>query len=110
MIKPATDAGVWIRASDDGQTTDNQIVPLEEFAKRRGDKIVTVYDISDVSAYQGQHHKFLDECIQDARQGMFRTLYVWSIDRLSREGIFATFEIIRRFDAAGCQVISLQDD
>ena len=46
---------------------------------------------------------------QDARAGHFDILLVWSLDRLSREGVAATLEIVNRLGQSGVKVWSLQE-
>ena len=102
-------AALWVRTSGDDQSTDNQRTPLEDYAKRRGLEVVEIFDISGVSAFQGQQEKYLSDVLRQARLGRFRVLLVWALDRLSREGPEAILCIVRRFDEVGCQVWSLQE-
>ena len=102
-------AALWLRVSDrDQQTVDNQEAPLRELAERRGLEIVTVYRVEG-SAWRGKHHPALERLYSDASRGSISAVIVWALDRLSREGIFATAYTLRRLAAAGVRVISLQE-
>ena len=79
-------AALWLRVSDPGQTMENQLAPIQEYAERRGLHVVHVYEDTGVSAYQGKQEKYLSEVLKDARLGRFEVLLCWSLDRMSREG------------------------
>lgn len=51
----------------------------------------------------------LSQAHDDARLGHFKVLLIWSLDRLSREGIAATLEAVHGFERHRCQVWSLQE-
>ena len=101
-------AALWLRVSDPSQTTDNQLPGLEAFAERRGVDVVRTYPVTE-SAYRGAHQKALTEVYKDARAGRFDVLLVWALDRLSREGVGPTLEIVNRLGKAGVEVWSLQE-
>jgi DNA invertase Pin-like site-specific DNA recombinase len=102
-------AALWLRVSDPGQTTENQLAPIQEYAERRGLHVVHVYDVTGVSGYQGKQEKYLSEVLKDARLGRFEVLLCWSLDRMSREGPESVLRIVRKFGDVGCQVWSLQE-
>jgi len=92
---PRNKAGIWVRVSDPGQHTDNQLSDLRTWAELRGLEVVRVYQVQE-SAWRGAHQKQLAQVYQDARVGRFQILLVWALDRLSREGPLATLEIGHR--------------
>ena len=51
----------------------------------------------------------LAEVLADAHRRAFDTLLIWSLDRLSREGIAATAHHLERLRAAGVRVMSHQE-
>jgi putative DNA-invertase from lambdoid prophage Rac len=104
MVKVA----LWLRASDTGQHPENQRPPLEAFVENRGWKITEVYELQ-ASAYKGDHQKLLSQVYRDARLGKFQVLLIWSLDRLTRQGVTAMLEIIDRLGRYGVKVISLQE-
>ena len=103
-----TGAAIWLRVSDPGQHTDNQLPDLLAWAERRGLEVVRVYQVQE-SAWRGAHQKQLTQVYKDARAGRFKTLLVWALDRLSREGPLATLEIVHRLGQSGVQVWSYQE-
>ena len=82
-----------LRVSSGEQHTENQRPDLESLAERRGGKITAVYEF-EASAWKGAHQKILSQIYQDARLGKFDAVLVWALDRLSREGVAATLEIV----------------
>ena len=107
MAKPK--AALWLRVSDpDRQTNENQLAPLETECNRRGFEIAMTYEVG-ASAYHGYHLKTLNQAFTDAKMGRFNVLMVWSIDRLSRQGVGPTFEAVNRFLKSGVKVVSLQE-
>ncbi len=55
-----TRAAIWLRVSDPGQHTDNQLPDLRAWALRRGSKVVRVYLVQE-SAWRGSHLKQLTQ-------------------------------------------------
>ncbi len=100
---------LWLRVSTEEQTTENQRLELEEMASLRGLEIAKIYDVS-ASAFQGAHDVVLQQVYRDARANRFKYLLIWSLDRLSRQGIGATFEIMKSLSDVGVQLISLRED
>ncbi len=101
---------LWLRVSHDtgDQTTENQEAPLREWADRLGLEVIKVYSVEG-SAWKGAHRKALALAHQDARLGRFKVVLLWSLDRVSREGVLATLEAVNGFERQGCQVWSLQE-
>lgn len=99
---------IWLRVSTGEQTTQNQFPDLQAWAARRGWEVVKTYQVQE-SAWRGAHQKALSEVYQDARLGRFDVLLVWALDRLSREGVAATLEIIQRLNSQQVKVWSLQE-
>lgn len=101
-------AAIWIRVSTNDQHPENQLPELRAWAQRRGFEVVQVYTVQE-SAWRGAHQKALTEVYADAHLGRFQVLLVWALDRLSREGIAATLEIIGRLGRHQVKVLSLQE-
>lgn len=101
-------AALWLRVSTDEQHTENQRPLLEQMAKRRGFEVVRVYECA-LSAWTGKHQAVLDEAMLDAHRGEYETLFVWAIDRVSREGIEATFRTVRQFADRGVTIVSHEE-
>ena len=103
-----TKCAIWLRVSSSEQHAENQLPALEAYAKRRGLAITEIYQV-EASGWKGQHLKALSQLYADARLGKFEVVLVWSLDRLSREGVAATLEIIGRLAQCKVRVISLQE-
>ena len=102
-------AALWVRVSDpDNQTIENQIIPLKTEAERRGLEVVQVFKVGE-SAFQGAHLTALEEVYRAARANRFEVLIIWSLDRLTRQGIAATLEVVNRLAKAGIKIVSLQE-
>jgi DNA invertase Pin-like site-specific DNA recombinase len=108
MAQATIKVSIWLRASDPSQHPENQLPELKAWAVRRGFEVVQVYTVQE-SAWKGAHQKALTQVYQDARRGQFQVLLVWALDRLSREGVSATLEIIERLGRYGVKVLSLQE-
>ena len=101
-------AALWLRVSTGDQTTDNQHTALEAFAGRLGLEVVTTFDV-EASAYNGNHRPALKAAQAAAQAGEFDVLVVWALDRLNRQGIRSTLNIIEAFKSRGARVVSLQE-
>lgn len=99
-------AAVWARVSTDEQDVTNQLL---ELAQHREYEVVKTYSLTG-SAWKGEHTATLKQALRDAHRGEFQVLVVWAIDRLSREGIEATFRAVRQFREAGVTIISRQEE
>ena len=99
---------LWLRVSTDDQTVDNQRLALTELADRKGMDVVAVYE-AVASGWKGQQQKQLSQLYQSARLGKFDVVLCWALDRLSREGVSATLQIIDRLGKSGVKVLSLQE-
>lgn len=108
MPQPKVKVAIWLRVSTTDQHPENQLPELKAWAERRGFEVVKVYTVSE-SAWKGAHLKALTEVYQDARLGHFQILLVWALDRLSREGVAATLEIVARLGRTKVRVLSLQE-
>jgi DNA invertase Pin-like site-specific DNA recombinase len=92
---------IYIRVSttDRGQDTENQLHQLREYATRQRWEVVHVYE-DHVSGKTGDREAFR-RMFEDASRRSFDVVLVWALDRLAREGVYETFEYIRRLTAHG---------
>ncbi|MFQ6029828.1 MAG: recombinase family protein [Dehalococcoidia bacterium] len=104
MIK----AALILRVSSGQQNNQNQRPDLEALAERRGWEITAIYEFEG-SAWRGAHRMLLSQIYRDARLGKFDVVGCWALDRLSREGVAATLEIVDTLGRYGVKVISLQE-
>lgn len=105
---------VYVRVSKDKdandgryQEPDNQAQPLKNWAQGLGFEIFDVYEdrVSGADPNRPQFKKLR----MDAHQRRFKTVLIWSLDRLSREGILATLSYIRELRGFGVGVRSYQE-
>ncbi len=101
-------AALWARVSTSDQTPENQLAELRARASADGATVVREY-VLVASAYQGEHQGQLSDMHHRAERGEFDALYVWALDRLSREGIAATLAALKPLTIRGIRVISLKE-
>jgi DNA invertase Pin-like site-specific DNA recombinase len=85
---------IYARVSTAEQTSDNQLLQLHEYAAARGLVIVAEY-VDQASGGRADRPE-LARMMHDAARGRFELLLFWSLDRLSRQGVYATIEILQR--------------
>lgn len=82
--KKTTKAALYVRVSTLlGQSVDNQLIPLREFASQRGFDVFKEYSDEGVSGSR-ERRPGLDEMLKDAQLGKFKVLIVTALDRCSR--------------------------
>lgn len=96
-----------VSKNDDSQDPQNQINPLRDFAKALGGEIVFEY-VDLASGSNGDRQGFL-RMLEDADKRKFDLLLIWSLDRLSREGIRNTLGYMERLKRSGIALKSLQE-
>lgn len=100
---------IYARVSKGDETQDpkNQLAPLRDYAKALNGEVVREY-VDMASGSKGDRKDFLSLCA-DADARKFDLLLVWSLDRLSREGIPNTLGYLERFKRANVNVKSLKE-
>ena len=93
--------------SDESQDPQNQLAPLRDYAKALGGEIIKEY-VDLASGGNGDRKNFL-QMLEDADRRKFDLLLVWSLDRLSREGISNTLGYLERLKRNGIALKSLQE-
>ena len=108
-------AALWLQVSTNQQDTAPQRLVLEEAVTRVGDTVVKVYDQQE-SAYQprsrrqrGFREKALEDLKRQVRIGAVDVVYMWSLDRLTREGAAAMLTAVHEIYKAGGRAVSLQE-
>lgn len=99
---------IYTRVSTDEQFAENQLPDLKATIQRRGVDLIGVYTEQE-SAWKAGHQRELARILDEAETGKFDQLYVWALDRLSREGPLQTLLLIHRLRIMGVQVISLKE-
>ncbi len=88
-----------VSTDDKGQDPLNQLLQLREFALRLGWKVVAEHT-DELSAKNGNRAGF-KAMWKEAEAHRFDCLLFWSLDRLTREGTFATLQYLRRLSDLG---------
>jgi len=96
-----------VSKSDESQDTGNQVAPLRDYARALGGEVYKEY-IDEASGGNGDRSGFL-RMLEDADRRQFDLLLVWSLDRLSREGISNTLGYLERLKRGGVSLKSLQE-
>jgi DNA invertase Pin-like site-specific DNA recombinase len=91
-----TRTAVYARVStrDRGQDTQNQLHQLREFAARQGWAVILEF-VDHESGSTDDREQF-QAMFQAASRREFDVLLFWSLDRLSREGVFETLTHLNR--------------
>ena len=75
---------IYTRVSTSDQTTQNQLMDLEEVIERNNWEVVEFYD-EIISGTKGVDERFeLARMLKDAQRKKFEKLIIWSVDRLGR--------------------------
>jgi len=101
-------AALYLRVSTTEQDTTNQLLTLEDYAKRRGFEVYRIYSEAE-TAWKNGHQAELAKLLDDAQRGRFHVVLVWALDRLSREGALAILSLVDRLKRHGVRVISVQE-
>ena len=96
-----------VSKSDESQDPQNQLNPLKDFAKALKGEVIGEY-VDLASGGRSDRENFL-RMLEDADKHKFDLLLIWSLDRLSREGISNTLGYLDRLKRNGVAVKSLQE-
>lgn len=104
-----TKAAIYARVStrDKGQTNDNQLLELRDFAERLGYTIYQEY-CDQESGGTAERPQF-QHLLLDAHQRRFHVVLFWSLDRFSRERVTETLNHLQRLHAVGVQFKSFTE-
>lgn len=97
-------AAIYLRVSTEKQTIENQRAPLIQFAINRGYNVIGIYQ--ETASGKKSDREQLNRMLSDAHKGSFNTIIVWSLDRLSREGLLKTMRLLEHLSDIGVSVIS----
>lgn len=98
---------LYIRVSTEKQELENQLRPLQEFAAKRGFEVVQIY--KDIATGKNSYREAFNEMMKEAHQRKFNAILVWALDRLSREGLSKTVNLIEHLGKIGIDVISYSE-
>jgi DNA invertase Pin-like site-specific DNA recombinase len=88
-----------VSTTDKGQDVENQLLQLREYCARSGWKISKEY-IDRVSGKTGERDAF-KQLFEDAARRKFDVVLVWALDRFTREGVYETFDYVRKLTLNG---------
>lgn len=89
------------------QDPENQIKPLQEFAKTMSWEVQEVY-VDKMSGANPARPEFR-RMMADAMLRRFSGILVWKLDRFSREGIISTMAYIKQLKDRGCWLKSMTE-
>jgi DNA invertase Pin-like site-specific DNA recombinase len=84
------------------QDVENQLRQLREYCRRQGWTIVDEY-IDKVSGKRADNRAEFQRMFQDASQRRFDVVICWALDRFTREGVWETFDHIKKLNGYGVQ-------
>ena len=106
-LEPSPRAALYVRVSTREQTTKNQELELRRWADRLGFEVVCVY--SETASGARSDRVALAAVLAAAHRREFDVLLIWSLDRLSREGIGPMVRYMDQLQATGVRVQSHQE-
>jgi DNA invertase Pin-like site-specific DNA recombinase len=100
---------IYARVSTDnkGQDPLNQLLQLREFARQQGWTVIAEF-MDELSAKNGNRAGF-KAMWKAAEAHRFDCLLFWSLDRLTREGTFATLQYLRLLSYLGIKFNSFTE-
>lgn len=104
---PTPPAAVYVRVSAKEETVANQELELRRWATRVGLEVVKVY--ADTASGSRGDRVALSVVLAGAHRRKFDILLIWSLDRLSREGVGPMVRCMDQLRAAGVRVQSNQE-
>src|SRR5450755_3814055 len=103
MKTPTTIASVALYArvstKDGRQDTENQLIALRDYCAKHGWTIAGEYVDHETGGTSKRPH--FQRMFTDARSRKFDLVLFWSLDRLSREGVFATLNHLEKLTSYG---------
>lgn len=84
-----------VSTKDKGQDTENQLIQLREYSKRMDWEVSYEY-AEEVSGSGKVARPKFDEMMLGAYQKKFDLVLFWSLDRLTREGVYKTLEYLQK--------------
>ena len=98
---------IYARVSTGDQNVDNQVQQLKTMQKLQNCMETGIY-VDHVSGGSANRPQF-QQMLKDARLRKFDVIFVWSLDRFSREGIKNTTSYLEQLKKHGVALKSLQE-
>lgn len=100
-------AVIYSRVSTDEQSVENQIVQLKTMLSHQNYMLAHIY--KDVMSGRVTDRPEFQQMLKDARLRKFDIIFIWSLDRFSREGISNTLSYLERLNKYGIAIKSYQE-
>lgn len=97
-------AGLYVRVSTSGQTTENQLPALLQLAAARGWEPVVFEEVGSAV----KHRPVFEKMLGAARRGEIRVVATVALDRLGRS-MLGILKTVDELSAVGCAVVSLRE-
>lgn len=98
---------IYSRVSTDGQDATNQLLQLRAYCEQQNWTIVKEY--VDVASGGRADREQLNKLLNDAAKRRFDVVLVWALDRLSRQGAFATLAYLQQLANVGVKFVSYSE-
>jgi len=98
---------IYVRVSTAGQELDNQLLQLNEYAKKSDWEIYNFYQ--DVISGKEDKRPAFDNLFSDAHKKLFDVVLFWDISRFSRSGTLFTLQKLKELENLGIEWHSYQD-
>lgn len=100
-------AAAYLRTSSQSQDRDTQADACERAARARGDELALVFE--ETRLRDARKRPQLDAALAAAREGGFRRLYVFKLDRLTGLGARDLLNVLHSFDELGVELVPVRD-
>jgi DNA invertase Pin-like site-specific DNA recombinase len=106
----AQPAGIYLRVSTKGQTVENQVCNVVAMAAARGYIVDVLNVFLEKESGAELERPEMQRAQLAAHRGRIRALFVWAIDRLSRDETFSGgVREIGEFDRYNCAIVSHEE-
>ena len=100
---------IYMRVSTSLQTTDNQLVALQEYATRMNYEITSIYKDEGISGIKNKSQRpALNEMMKDVVKGKFSQILIYDISRLGRS-LKDLVNILNDFNQSKVRLIFIQN-
>ena len=99
---------IYMRVSTSLQTTDNQLVALQDYATRMNYEITSIYKDEGISGIKNKSQRpALNEMMKDVVKGKFSQILIYDISRLGRS-LKDLVNILNDFNQSKVRLIFIQ--
>lgn len=98
---------IYSRVSTSEQNVENQVKLLKKVGFEQNFKVYNIY--RDKASGGSANRPQFQQMLKDARLRKFDTIFIWSLDRFSREGIKNTLSYLKQLQNQGVALKSIQE-